>query len=117
MDHQFLFIPTQALESLTLEHHPDHLHQADLFRHQIRNGNDLDLALNLVTEKACLDHALNPILRNLQRKMQEIVHNRHTLIILSNQARDPEVLLDPVPGRVLAQHQGITRAPDLDQIQ
>lgn len=101
MDRQLLFIPMQALENLILDHHPDHLHQADLF-HQRE------------IEKAHQDHALNLIL--LHSEKQEIAHSHQRIrITLQNQVQDLEVLLTLHP-EVLGQHRGIIHVLDLDQI-
>lgn len=101
MDRQLLFVPMQALENLILDHHPDHLHQADLF-HQRE------------IEKAHQDHALNLILLHLEKR--EIAHSHQRIrITLQNQVQDLEVLLTLHP-EVLEQHRGIIHVLDLDQI-
>lgn len=65
MDHQLLFVPMLAPGNLILEHRLDHHHQLDLFHHQMQNKDDLDQALNLVTEEVLQDHVPSLILQNL----------------------------------------------------
>lgn len=48
MVHQFPFILMQALENLILDRHPDHPHQADLFRHWMAEEAYLDHAPSLI---------------------------------------------------------------------
>lgn len=103
MDHQLLFVPMQALENLILDHHPDHLHQADLF-HQWE------------IKKAHQDQVLTSLILLHLEKQEMDRSPQHIRITLQNQVQDLEVPLTLHP-EVLVQHRGIIHVLDLDQIQ